>query len=116
MFSKGDRVRIVRPPKCSAKLDTQQIKRLFGLVCEVEFLVDMDKNIYYEPLFSLVGRYRDGEEFQIYMPESWLQPLVSNATCPLCGWPGEIGFNLVICSNHSCQNGRGYGVRDEVSL
>lgn len=51
--------------------------------------------------------------------ECWLSPFVDgknyDATCPLCGSPGEMGFNLVHCSNSQCQNGTGYGMekRDE---
>lgn len=44
--------------------------------------------------------------------ERWLQPIPmrGQVKCPLCGWPGEMGFNLVYCSNSHCQNGKGYGL------
>lgn len=52
------------------------------------------------------------KEFEFLFLTSWVEPVPDfkkgEVRCPLCGWPGWVGFNLIHCSNDSCRNGGSY--------
>jgi hypothetical protein len=40
----------------------------------------------------------------------------SSGKCPICGGPGEYLFQLFLCDNDKCQNGKGYMKQQQVEI
>lgn len=109
MFKPGMKVELIQPEDLAHW--NPNLEESIGRTYEVFRVMDLPQDWVEENPQLSKEKLVEVDGIFGFLLTNWLRPLVGQGQvgCPLCKWPAIINFNLVLCDNPNCQNGKGYG-------